>query len=78
MTQLLNGAPCAEAGVTCFALGATGVVAGVLVKRDGAGEVRCADDVATAAAVVLAEVPRESSRTQRTGLGRFIRLKGRC
>lgn len=75
MAKFLDGAPCAEAGIASFALGAVGVVAGVLVKRDGLGEVGSTDDVATAAAVVLAEVPCEVGLAESACIGRLVRLE---
>ena len=75
MAKLLDGAPCAEAGVAGFALGAVGVVAGILVERHGLGEVRSAHDVATATAVVLAEVPSEVGLADGACLGRLVRLR---
>lgn len=74
VTQLLDGTPGAEAGVACFAVGAVRVIAGVLVKRDGAREVRSTDYVAAAAAVVFAEVPSESGLAESTCFGRLIGL----
>jgi hypothetical protein len=59
VTKFLDGAPGAEAGVASLALGAVGVVTGVLVKRHSVCEMRCAYDITTAAAVMLAEVPCE-------------------
>ena len=76
MAELLDGAPCAEAGVASFALGAAGVVTGVLVKRHGLGEVRSAHDIATAAAVVLAEVPCEVRLADGACVGRLVGLRG--
>ena len=75
VAKLLDGAPCAEAGVAGFALGAARVVTGVLVERDGLGEVRCTDDVATATAVVLAEVPCEVGLAESACVGRLVRLE---
>ena len=75
MAKLLDGAPCAEAGVAGFALGAVGVVAGVLVERHGLGEVRSAHDIATATAVVLAEVPCEVGLADSACIGRLVRLE---
>ena len=75
MAKLLDGAPCAEALVAGFALGAIGVVTGVLVKRHGLGEVRSTDDIATATAVVLAEVPCEVGLAESTCVGRLIGLE---
>ena len=75
MAELLDGAPCAEAGVAGFALGAVGVVTGVLVERDGLGEVRSAHDIATATAVVLAEVPCEVGLADSACVGRLIGLE---
>lgn len=74
VAELLDRAPGAEAGVAGFALGAVGVVAGVVVERHGAGEVRGADDVAAAAAVVLAEVPCEGGLADGASVGRLIGL----
>lgn len=74
MAKLLDGAPCAEAGIAGFAVGAIRVVAGVLVKRNGVGKVRATDDVAAATAVVFAEVPGESGLAESTCFGRLIRL----
>jgi hypothetical protein len=76
VAKLLDGAPCAEAGVAGFALGAVGVVTGVLVERDGLGEVRSTDDVATATAVVLAEVPCEVGLAESACVGRLVGLEG--
>lgn len=75
MAKLLDGAPCAEAGVAGFALGAVGVVTGVLVERDGLGEVRSAHDIATATAVVLAEIPCEVGLADGTCIGRLVGLE---
>jgi hypothetical protein len=75
VAKLLDGAPCAEAGVAGFALGAIGVVTGVLVKRHGLGEVRSTNNVATATAVMLAEVPCEVSLAESACVGRLIGLE---
>lgn len=75
MAKLLDGTPCTEAGVASFALGAVGVVAGVLVERNGLGEVRSAHDIATATAVVLAEVPCEVGLADGTCIGRLVGLE---
>lgn len=74
VAELLDGAPGAEARVAGFALGAVGVVTGVLVERDGAVEVRSADDIATATAVVFAEVPCEVSLADGASQCRLIGL----
>lgn len=66
MAQLLDGAPCTEASIAGFALRTFGVVPSVLVKRNSAGKVGGAHYVATAAAVVLSEVPGEWSFAERT------------
>jgi hypothetical protein len=76
VTELLDRAPSAEAGVARFALGAVGVVAGVLVEGDGVGEVRGADDVAAASAVVFAEVPGEVCLAEGAAVGGFVGLEG--
>lgn len=75
MAKLLDSAPCAEAFVASFALGAIGVVTGVLVERHRLGEVRSAYDIATATAVVLAEVPCEVALADSTCIGRLVRLE---
>lgn len=75
MAKLLDGAPCAEAGVAGFALSTIGMVTGVLVKRHGLGEVRSTYDVATATAVVLAEVPCEVGLAESACIGRLVRLE---
>ena len=75
MAKLLDGTPRAEAGVAGFALGAIGVVAGVLVERHRLGEVRSTYDIATATAVVLAEIPCEVALTDSACIGRFIGLE---
>lgn len=74
MAKFLDGAPCVEAGVASFALGAVGVVAGVLVKRHGLGEMRSAHDIAAATAVVLAEVPCEVGLANSACIGRLVGL----
>jgi len=74
VTQFLDGAPCGEARVARLALNAIRVVTGVLVERDGARKVIGADDIATATAVVFAEVPREGGLADGAGFGRLIRL----
>ena len=74
MAKLLDGAPCAEAFVASFAFGAIRVVTGVLVERHRLGEVRSTYDIATATAVVFAEVPCEVGLADGTGFGRLIRL----
>lgn len=74
MAELLDGAPGAEAGVTGLALGAFGMVACVLVEWHGVCEVRGADDVAAAAAVVFAEVPCEVGLADGTCVSRLIGL----
>jgi hypothetical protein len=66
VAKLLDGAPCAEAGVAGFALGAIGVVT---------GEVRSTNNVATATAVMLAEVPCEVSLAESACVGRLIGLE---
>lgn len=76
MAKFLDGAPCVEAGVASFALGAVGVVAGVLVKWHGLGEMRSAHDIAAATAVVLAEVPCEVGLANSACIGRLVGLKG--
>jgi len=75
MAKFLDGAPCTEAGIASFALGAVGVVTGVLVERDGLGEVGSTDDIATATAVVLAEVPCEVGLAESACVGRLIGLE---
>ena len=75
MAKLLDGAPCAETGVASFALSAVGVVAGVLIERHGLGEMRSAHDVATATAVVLAEIPCEVGLADSACVGRLVRLE---
>lgn len=60
-----------------FALGALGVVAGVLIQRHGAGEVRATDDIAAAPAVVLTKVPCESGLADGASDGRFVGLETR-
>ena len=75
MAKLLNGAPCAEAFVASFALGAIGVVTGVLVERHRLGEVRSTYDIAAATAVVLAEVPCEVALANSACIGRLIGLE---
>jgi hypothetical protein len=51
------------------------VVTCVLVKRHGLGEVRSTDDIATATAVVLAEVPCEVGLAESACVGRLIGLE---
>lgn len=75
MAKLLDGAPCAEAFVASFALGAVRVITGVLVERHRLGEVRSTYDIATATAVVLAEVPCEVALTDSACIGRLIGLE---
>lgn len=74
VAKLLDGAPCAEAGIAGLAIGAIRVVARVLIKRNGVGKVRATDDIAAATAVVFAEVPGEGGLAESTCLGRLIRL----
>ena len=45
------------------------------VKRHGLGEVRSAHDIATATAVVLAEVPCEVGLADSACVGRLVRLE---
>lgn len=75
VAKFLDGAPCTEAGIASFALGAVGVVTGVLVKRDGLGEVGSTDDIATATAVVFAEIPCEVGLAESACIGRLVRLE---
>lgn len=74
MAKFLDGTPCGEAGVARLALNAIRVVAGVLVERDGAGKMVGANDIATATAVVFAEVPCEVGLADGTGFGRLVGL----
>jgi hypothetical protein len=74
VAKFLDGTPCREARVARLALDAVWVVAGVLVKWDGTGKVAGANDIATATAVVFAEVPCEVGLADGTGFGRLIRL----
>lgn len=74
MAKLLYGAPGAEAGVAGFALSAFRVVTGVLVERHGVCEVRAADNVAAATAMVFTEVPCEVGLAEGTCVGGLIRL----
>jgi len=74
VAEFLDGAPCGEAGVARLALDTVRVVAGVLVKRNSTGKVVGADDIATATAVVFAEVPCEVGLADGTCFGRLIRL----
>jgi len=74
VTQFLDSAPRSEARVAGLALRAVRVVTGVLVEWDSARKVVSANDIATATAVVFAEVPRESGLADGTGVGRLIRL----
>ena len=75
MTKLLDGTPGAEAGVASLALSAVGVVTGVLVERHSVCEMRCAHDITTAAAVVLAEVPCEVGLAESACIGGLVRLE---
>lgn len=77
VAELLDGPPLAEAEVTGLADDAVGVVAGVLVKGNGVGEVRAADDVAAVAAVVFAEVPGEGCLADCAGKGGFVGLSAK-
>jgi hypothetical protein len=75
VAKLLDSTPSAEAGVASFAFGAVGVVAGVLIEWHGICEVGSTDDIATAAAVVFAEVPGEVGLAESTCIGRLVGLK---
>lgn len=75
VAKLLDGAPCAEAGVAGFALSTTGVVPCVLVEWHSVREVGTTHDIATATAVVLAEVPCEICLADSTCFGRLIGLE---
>jgi hypothetical protein len=75
VAKLLDGTPRAEASVTGLALSAVGVVTGVLVERDSICEMRSTHDIATATAVVLAEVPCEVGLAESACIGRLIRLE---
>lgn len=77
MAKLLDGAPGAEASIARFALGAFRVVACVLVEWHSVCEVRGADNVATAATVVFAEVPCEVGLADGTCEGGLIGLERR-
>ena len=74
MAEFLNSAPCGEARVARLALNAVRVVASVLVEWHRTGKVVGANDIATATAVVFAEVPCEVGLADGTGFGRLIRL----
>ena len=74
MAEFLNSAPCGEARVARLALNAVRVVAGILVEWDRTCKVVGANDIATATAVVFAEVPCEVGLADGTGFGRLIRL----
>lgn len=74
MAELLDGAPCGEARIARLALNTVRVVAGVLIEWDRTCKVVGANDIATATAVVFAEVPREVGLADGTGFGRLIRL----
>jgi hypothetical protein len=76
VAEFLDSPPGTEAGVAGFAFGAVGVVAGVLVEGDSVGEVRGADDVAAASAVVFAEVPGEVGLAECTCVGGLVGLEG--
>jgi hypothetical protein len=75
VTEFLNGTPRGEARIARLAFDTVRVVAGVLVEWHGAGKVIGANDIATATAVVFAEVPRESTLADGTSFGRLIRLE---
>jgi hypothetical protein len=74
VAEFLDGTPCGEAGVARLALNAVRVVAGVLVEGNGAGKVVGANDIATATAVVFAEVPSEVGLADGTSFGRLVGL----
>ena len=74
VAEFLDGAPCGEARVARLALNTVRVVASVLVEWHRTGKVVGANDIATATAVVFAEVPCEVGLADGTGFGRLIRL----
>jgi hypothetical protein len=75
VAKFLDGAPCGKAGVARLALDAVWVVACVLVEWHRAGKVAGANDIATATAVVFAEVPCEVGLADGTCFGRLIGLE---
>jgi hypothetical protein len=76
VAKLFDSSPSAEASIAGFAFGAVGVVAGVLVEWHGVCEVGRAHDIATATAVVFAEVPGEVGLAESTCVGRLVGLEG--
>ena len=75
MAEFLDGAPCGEARVARLALNTVRVVASVLVEWHRTGKVVGANDIATATAVVFAEVPCEVCLADGTCFGRLIGLE---
>ena len=75
MAEFLDGAPCGEARVARLALNTVRVVASVLVEWHRTGKVVGANDIATATAVVLAEVPCEVGLAESACIGRLIGLE---
>jgi hypothetical protein len=75
VAKFLDGTPCCEARVAGLALDTVWVVTGVLVKWNGVGKVGGTDDIATATAVVFAEIPCEVGLADGAGFGRLIGLE---
>lgn len=74
VVQLSDNLPAIPAGFTGLARVAIGVVASVLIQRDGVSEVVVTDKIATASTVMPSEEPCEGLVADVASIGGFIRL----